>query len=92
MPEDYVIRYRGYEGVRYTGLQVAKDPGVWVVYVGFIMLCLGPPIAFFGSHRKLWIRIQDRQGQATILLAGSANRNRIGFERTLNSIADDLTK
>jgi cytochrome c biogenesis protein len=92
MPEDYVISYRGYEGARYTGLQVAKDPGVWVVYLGFIMLCIGPPIAFFGSHRKLWIRIQDRQGQATILLAGSANRNRIGFERTLNSIAEELTK
>jgi cytochrome c biogenesis protein len=92
MPEDYVISYRGYEGARYTGLQVAKDPGVWVVYMGFIMLCIGPPIAFFGSHRKLWIRIQDKQGQAAILLAGSANRNRIGFERTLNSIAQDLEK
>jgi cytochrome c biogenesis protein len=92
MPEDYVISYRGYEGVRYTGLQVTKDPGVWVVYTGFIMLCIGPPIAFFGSHRKLWIRIQDRQGQSTILVAGSANRNRIGFERALNSIAEDLSK
>jgi cytochrome c biogenesis protein len=81
MPEDYVISYNAFWGARYTGLQVAKDPGVWVVYAGFILLCIGPLIAFFGSHRKLWVRVQDRKGQAVILVAGSANRNRLGFER-----------
>jgi len=92
MPEDYIISYRGYVGARYTGLQVTKDPGVWVVYMGFIMLCIGPPIAFFGSHRKLWVRIQHRNGQASILVAGSSNRNRIGFEREFNKIAESMSK
>jgi cytochrome c biogenesis protein len=92
MPEDYVISYRGYVGARYTGLQVTKDPGVWVVYAGFIMLCVGPLIAFFGSHRKLWVRIQDRKGQVAILVAGSANRNRIGFEREFGKIIEDISK
>jgi cytochrome c biogenesis protein len=92
MPEDFIISYRGYWGTRYTGMQVTKDPGVWVVYTGFIMLCIGPLIAFFGSHKKLWVRIQDRKGQAIILVAGSANRNRIGFEREFNRIADEMAK
>lgn len=92
MPENYVIAYRGYVGARYTGLQVTKDPGVWVVYTGFIMLCIGPLIAFFGSHRKLWVRIQDRQGQTVVLVAGSANRNRISFEKEFNRIAEEIIK
>ena len=92
MPEDYVISYRGYTGTRYTGLQVTKDPGVWVVYTGFIMLCIGPLIAFFGSHKKLWVRIQERKGKAVILVAGSANRNRIGFEREFNKIVEEISK
>jgi cytochrome c biogenesis protein len=92
MPEDYIISYRGYWGTRFTGLQVTKDPGVWVVYTGFIMLCIGPLIAFFGSHRKLWVRIQDRKGQAVILVAGSANRNRLGFEREFNRIVEEISK
>ncbi len=92
MPEDYVISYVDYWGARYTGLQVTKDPGVWIVYLGFIMLGVGPAIAFFGSHRKLWVRIQDRKGQAVITIAGSANRNRIGFEREFNTIADEIGK
>ncbi len=92
MPEDYVISYRAYVGARYTGLQVTKDPGVWVVYSGFIMLCIGPLIAFFGSHRKLWVRIQDRKGETVILVAGSANRNRIAFEREFNRLVEEISR
>jgi cytochrome c biogenesis protein len=92
LPEDYVIKYGGFWGARYTGLQVTKDPGVWVVYTGFILLCIGPLISFFGSHKKLWVRIQDRKGHTVITVAGSANRNRIGFEREFNTIADEIAK
>lgn len=92
MPEDYVISYGGYWGARYTGLQVTKDPGVWVVYAGFILLCIGPLIAFFGSHKKVWVRIQDRKGQAVITVAGTANRNRLGFEREFNELVDEISK
>jgi cytochrome c biogenesis protein len=91
MPENYVISYRGYWGTRYTGLQVTKDPGVWVVYTGFILLCIGPLVAFFGSHKKLWVRIQDRKGQTVVTVAGSANRNRLGFERDFNKIVEDIS-
>ncbi len=92
MPEDYVIRFVEYWGARYTGLQVTRDPGVWVVYSGFILLCVGPIIAFFGSHKKLWVRIQDRNGKTVVTVAGSANRNRLGFEREFNRIVDEIAK
>ena len=92
MPENYIISYGGYWGARYTGLQVTKDPGVWVVYTGFILLCIGPLIAFFGSHKKLWVRVQDRKGQAVILVAGTANRNRLAFEREFNTLVDEISK
>jgi len=92
LPEGYHIAYGGYFGMRFTGLQVTKDPGVWVVYTGFILLCIGPLIAFFGSHKKLWIRIQDRKGQAVVMVAGYANRNRLGFEREFNLIVDEISR
>jgi cytochrome c biogenesis protein len=92
MPENYVISFVSYWGARYTGLQVTKDPGVWIVYTGFILLCVGPLIAFFGSHKKLWVRIQERGGQAVVTVAGSSNRNRLGFEREFNRIVDEIAK
>lgn len=92
MPENYIISYVDYWGARYTGLQVTKDPGVLIVYTGFILLCIGPVIAFFGSHRKVWVRIQDRKGQASVLVGGSSNRNRLAFEREFNSIVEEIAK
>ncbi len=92
MPESYVIGFVHYWGVRYTGLQVTKDPGVWIVYAGFILLCAGPPLAFFGSHRKVWARVQERKGQAVVVLAGSSNRNRLSFEREFEAMAGEITK
>lgn len=91
-PEHYTIRYLDYWGARYTGLQVTKDPGVWIVYTGFILLCFGPLVAFFGSHRKVWVRIQERKGQAAVLIGGSSNRNRIAFEREFSSIVETIAK
>lgn len=92
MPEHYTISYVDYWGARYTGLQVTRDPGVWIVYAGFILLCVGPLVAFFGSHRKVWVRIQDRKGQAAVLVGGSSNRNRLAFEREFNSIVESIAK
>jgi cytochrome c biogenesis protein len=92
MPEHYTIRYIDYWGARYTGLQVTKDPGVYIVYAGFILICFGPVIAFFGSHRKVWVRIQERKGQAAVLIGGSSNRNRLAFEREFNSIVEEIAK
>jgi len=92
MPEDYTITLVRYAGTRYTGLQVTKDPGVWIVYTGFVLLCIGPLIAFFGSHKKLWITIQERNGQSIIRISGTANKNRAGFEREFKKIADAISK
>jgi cytochrome c biogenesis protein len=92
MPEDYIVSYVDYWGARYTGLQVNKDPGVWIVYTGFIMLCFGPLLAFFGSHRKVWVRIADRKGEAAVLVGGSSNRNRLGFEREFNGLVDEISQ
>lgn len=92
MPENYTISYVDYRGARYTGLQVTKDPGVWIVYAGFILLCIGPAIAFFGSHRKLWVRLQDRKGQTIATVAGTANRNRMGFEREFNELVGEISR
>ena len=92
MPENYIISYVDYWGARYTGLQVTKDPGVWIVYAGFFLLCVGPVIAFFGSHRKVWMRIQYGKGQAMVLVAGSSNRNRLAFEREFTSIAEEIAR
>ncbi len=73
-----------------TGLQVAKDPGVWIVYIGCGMMILGLFVAFFMSHRRIWLLLKEEHGSTSILLAGSTNKNKMGFEKTFSSLADVL--
>jgi cytochrome c biogenesis protein len=74
------------EQLQYTGLQVAKDPGVEIVWAGCFLLVFGSLTAFFFSHRRLWICLDEKEGKTRIRFIGSAHRNQPGF-----SIAfDDL--
>ena len=73
-----------------TGLQVAKDPGVWWVYVGCGLMLLGLYVAFFMSHRRIWLLVSDTEKGSEIIVTGSANKNRPGFERVFDNLASEL--
>jgi cytochrome c biogenesis protein len=73
----------------YTGLQVTKDPGVWIVWVGCGLMIFGLILSFFFSHQRVWIRIPKKSGEE-ILLAGTANKNRIGFEKKFDQLTKSL--
>jgi cytochrome c biogenesis protein len=73
-----------------TGLQIAKDPGVWPVYIGCIMMLLGLTIAFFLSHKRLWVYIYEEEDKTKILVAGSSNKNKVGFENMFNRFVEKL--
>ncbi|MBI5577219.1 MAG: cytochrome c biogenesis protein ResB [Deltaproteobacteria bacterium] len=75
----------------FTGLQVAKDPGVNIVWVGCTLMVIGIIIAFFMSHQRLWIRLAPAtDGRVDVVLAGSAHRNRLAFEKKFEKIQDDM--
>lgn len=69
-----------------TGLQVAKDPGVWWVYIGCGLMLFGLYVAFFMSHRRLWVVLTEQKNKTGVLLTGSANKNRPGFEKQFAEI------
>jgi cytochrome c biogenesis protein len=64
-------------------LSIQYDPGVKVVYVGFLLLCLTLIGVFFFSHQRLWIVVEE--GKA--YLGGDANRNRLAFEDRAKKVA-----
>ena len=76
----------------YTGLQVSRDPGVWVVYTGFILIILGCYITFFMSHRQICVDIVESGQNCRIMVTGTATRNKLGNERKLKMLAQLLSK
>jgi len=77
---DYIFNFVDYKQRQYTGLQVAKDPGVWVVWAGCLLLVVGSMVAFFLSHRRIWVTIRSLDGKSGIMIGGSAHRNQPAFE------------
>jgi cytochrome c biogenesis protein len=74
----------------YTGLQVAKDPGVWVVYSGFILMIIGCYITFFMSHQQICFEIAQNGKKTQVMVAGTANKNKSGMQVKVSRIAAKL--
>jgi cytochrome c biogenesis protein len=74
----------------YTGLQVAWDPGVPVVWLACFIMIIGLYIAFFVAHRRVWVRVDLDQDESAVLLAGTTNRNPATFEREFEATLADL--
>jgi len=92
LPDGNAVEFSGVWGLQYTGLQVRKDPGVWVVYFGCIAMAFGLFTAFFMSHRKIWIRLVEEKGGTRVIVGASANKNRHAFERKIDRMIDLLSK
>ena len=76
----------------YTGLQVAKDPGVWIVYSGFILMIIGCYITFFMSHQQICIEIADSGKKRQIIVAGTANKNKAGMQTKIDRIVEKFNQ
>jgi cytochrome c biogenesis protein len=71
----------------YTGLQVNKDPGVSVVWAGCFLMIAGFMVAFFTSHRRIWIRVTKEKRGIRVSVAGTSSKNPVGLERELGHLA-----
>ena len=87
--DQFLLTFEGVTSKEYTGLQVTKDPGVWVVWIGCGLMILGLIVSFFFSHQRVWVRIPKSLG-GEIVLAGSANKNRVGFEKTFGELVHGI--
>ena len=74
----------------YTGLQVARDPGVPAVAAGAILMMVGFMVVFFSSHRQVWVRLEKKGERTRVRIAGRSNRDEVGLDREIRGLMDGI--
>jgi len=90
LPDGNRVEFVDMWGVQYTGMQVRKDPGVFIVYLGCIIMSVGLYMSFFMSHRRLWVSVLEEKGSVKVIVGASANRNRASLERRIDKLMNAL--
>ncbi len=87
----YYLLIKDWQLKKYTGLQVNKDPGEAAVWGGSLLLIAGILVAFFVSHKKLWLCLsKDKKGRTELTIGGTTNKNRPAFIREVAGIIQSL--
>ncbi|MFV8836716.1 cytochrome c biogenesis protein ResB [Aquisalimonas sp. APHAB1-3] len=82
---------RDFDHRQATGLQITRAPGEGVVYAGALMLVIGLGLMFYVRHRRVWLRLQQEDGErVSWLLAGWEQRRSSLFGSEFQALADRL--
>lgn len=84
----YVLK--NVEEIYSAGLQVTKDPGVWVVWLGCLIMVGGLIVTFFISHKRVWVILSPNGKETDITIVGSTNRNLITFEKDFQKLTEGI--
>lgn len=71
--------------VWFSGLQTKTDPGLPVIYAGFLIVILGTMMGLF-NHEQLWVTAQDQGCR----VGAKVNRGRFTFRRHLGKLFGSL--
>jgi cytochrome c biogenesis protein len=74
----------------YTGLQVTRDPGVGLVYLGFVLMILGCYVTFFMSHQQICVEVVEKANRSRVIVSGKANKNKLAMQNRVKKFAQKL--
>lgn len=87
-----LVQFLGYKPSYVTGLQVAKNPGAPLLFIGFIVFGLGLlPMTILYTHRQVFVRVDADPAAGTVVrMAGRTYKNKRGFEQHFHALAREM--
>lgn len=74
---------------QFTGLIVARDPGVLFVWIGMTLLVVGICLVFFFQNRRIWALIRSTPGGSEVRV-GATSRHDATFGPDFQRLVDDM--
>ncbi len=86
----YQFELVGYKPKKYTGLQIAKNPGINIVWTGSTLIVVGITLSSFIYHRRLWAKIVPNGRGVVVHLGGTTHKSQIDFQKEFRKLTDRI--
>jgi cytochrome c biogenesis protein len=86
----YRFQLVGYQPKKFTGLQITKDPGVNIVWIGSTMIVVGITLSSFIYHRRLWAKVVPSASGVTVHLGGNTHKSQIDFQKEFRKLTEKI--
>ncbi len=73
-----------------SGLQVKKDPGVPLVYLGFVVLIIGVVLVYYFEPQCFFAFVKDEGKERTVIFSGIAKRDRSGLKLKIKELTTKI--
>lgn len=75
---------------QFTGLSIARDPGVVIVWIGSILLFVGFVIRFMVPHKRLWARITPGPRGGSVVGVASLGTKDVVANSEFDTMVSDI--
>jgi len=83
-----VFAFNSFVPKQYSGLQVARDPGAPLIWIGSTLLVIGLFIMLYWHEFRIWVRRNDNTLEVCALYSA---RQKLPLEQLLAALKQDLT-
>ena len=87
---EFSFLFQNIESTEYSGIEMAKDPGVNLIWAGCILLTLGLFVAFFWPPSEIRMVLEAEQDRVQVTAGGTAPKNKYAFQTEFDAILEDL--
>jgi cytochrome c biogenesis protein len=85
---DYVFELKNFKKSQYSGIQMAKDPGVNFIWIGCSILMIGLFVAFFWPPREIKLILEENDGKIDVTAGGVASKNKEDFQKEFERLME----
>lgn len=88
---EFSFELKNIESAPYSGIEMARDPGVNFIWVGCVFLTLGLFVAFFWTPAEVRVSLtRDPEGGTRVAAGGISAKNKEALKTEFDAMVDDL--
>jgi cytochrome c biogenesis protein len=89
---DLVFLLKNYHEVPYSGITAVKEPGLGLVFAGFILICIGFLFPIASSMGRFSVRVSPGAKTTEIIVQGAPGKLKVGFDALFKRLVDGIRK